>query len=409
MFFTLYHFRRKIFESLLGGILVLSSWEVAYHSRWAMPDTLQIQFAALTMMCVTFALNNKTEKSFQWLSLGTIGAACNCASKYHGGVFLLMTCLATFYLGKKQAIPTVVIFKKIFKLLILFSFSFFLLCPGILLQPLNFFDDLASRIVNYSLGHGGYTVQPFWEHGELLILYLSQVLFSSYSPIALFFFVFSFFGVYTSWKSDRWGTAILLSSPLIFFLYIITNKVMIVRNDLQIVPILAFLSAIGLGELREKISKRFFKISFEVLLGILLFFNIYWLYYTSETIAKSSEIDFIHNIESHLKTHSNQKFFLSHSVFKNLESHYPSNLSQAFPNIVTASQEADSYLFLLFEAFAANENDWVKLKANRQYIYQMVSGTYDVNLTYYPTWAASHKLMVISISQALEMGILQHQ
>ena len=70
---------RTRLEAFLAAAILALSWEVGYHSRWAAPDAVMMQFVVLGFLCLAAAA---VRKSNQWLHLGAVAVGLAADRKY---------------------------------------------------------------------------------------------------------------------------------------------------------------------------------------------------------------------------------------------------------------------------------------------------------------------------------------
>jgi len=386
---------RGVVEAAFGALLVASSWEVIYHSRWIAPDGIPMQCGALSMFLMYLAIRSK-RRPVLLLVCSAIACGFCCGSKYPGGVLILPLLVATHLVvrdkarieaGRGSACYWIV--------LCCFAASFLVTTPGALLEPSRFSGDLLYEMGHYGTGHGGYTATTRFEHFHLLAKYIALVAFSRYWPISLLVFVLACVGACDLIKRERALALWFLSAPAAYLAYfVLSSQVMMVRNYLLVFPFLAVLAAVGLrvvcGRSRVALPLKL------TILCMAIACNSTWAVSSAQTVARRQEVDHVANLRSHLADHPGRTYWLS--------GYLPPEIRQAdldAANLAATAAEAD---YVVFSPTAVQ--DWTRLIVNRFRLYNVISTTWEVNLDYYPTWEANFHLVAVDLAGARKMGLL---
>ena len=87
VYLAVWNWRKSWGESLLAASLLGFSWEMAYHARWFVPDSMMMQFAALMLMLLSYA-HTRPNPRF-WLKCAAAAAGLACGTKYTGAILLV--------------------------------------------------------------------------------------------------------------------------------------------------------------------------------------------------------------------------------------------------------------------------------------------------------------------------------
>jgi|GEM_PF-1754726 len=87
VYLAVWNWRKSWGESLLAAGLLGFSWEMAYHARWLVPDSMMMQFAALMLMLLSYAHTRPDPRFWMKCAAATVGLACG--TKYTGGILLV--------------------------------------------------------------------------------------------------------------------------------------------------------------------------------------------------------------------------------------------------------------------------------------------------------------------------------
>ena len=359
---------------LLAALLLYSSWEFAYHARWAAPDGLLAQFGILTILLVVLSIKGESGYGKAgWLALSAVAAGLACGAKYYGGMFLLPVWLGGLRLVQGQGWRRHGI--VLLGLSAVFGATFVLSTPGVLVEPLRAIKDIQFEINHYSGGHFGYTVFPGSQHLKLALSYLALAAFSPYTLPATAVFLLCLVGVYALIKQrDSWmEAAVFLVIPVLHLVYMSLQKVLFVRNYQVLLPFLAILAVRGVFFVWKTFlpNTRLARVTFAALVVLVLAANFAWQYNAALSIRNRELVELNMQLSKYLHDHPNTVFYTSPGAQKLLE-------KSSFPNLAAAPQEAESYIYLSEEI-----EDPL---SNRFGLYETPFGPYEVNFNYYPSW-----------------------
>ena len=122
----------------ISGAVVLSSFQIFYHSRWIAPDTLVMLAGAMTLAAALWAAR---DQQLLPLLLAAVGAGLATAAKYPGGCLLLLPLVAAV---PGPAAPT-----RAAGVLAVFAATYLFITPGTILVWERFSRDLLFVIHQY--------------------------------------------------------------------------------------------------------------------------------------------------------------------------------------------------------------------------------------------------------------------
>jgi len=377
-------------EALLAGTTLASSWELAYHARWPSPDPIMAMLAVATMLCVWRALDGG-RRSASWLQGAAILAGLACGTKYPGGLLLLPVLGAGALL---RHVPHPVTgepganTRLLAKLVAWFGVSFLASTPGAALEPWRFLADVRFEMNHYAQGHGGYTVVPFTEHGPRLLAYLGLSAFSRAWPLALMILFLAGWGAVRLVRVDRARALLFLVVPVADALYMIAQKVMIVRNALVLLPFLAVLAAHGFRALHTTLPHTLARRALAAAFAGTLIFNLVELEQTSQSIAQRKSIDHAADLARYLDAAPRRSIRLSPGAAALLG-------PRAHEIFALGGAQAAKFVLLTSEV-----KDWRRWPANRHGLYHLISGPLEVNFDYYPSWEGDPRLVAMPMEAA---------
>jgi len=393
--------KRSGWEGAFAAAVLLTSWEIAYHARWVAPDTLQMQFAALWLMLFAFALHSSS-RTLLWLRLAAAAAGLAGATKYQGGILLLPVLIHTFVVARAlfPARPVPAIAKELACIAGIFTVVFLVITPGVILEPMPFWQSVRTTGNIYASGHGGYTVDSVVQHGYRLLVYLSAVLTSHWPILAGVLSICAALGAVATGKKEPLTAALLLCAPFLYVCCVVVcSRIMIVRNYLLLAPFLAFFAARGAFHIGQLLGggvwlRRIVVTGFVVLFSI----NLIFLCFAARSIRKRGATRFGTDIIAYLNKHPGTQFLLSPKVAQAVASE-----GGSLPNATDNEDVAQQYMLFAGETPVAV---WMKWSCNRLGQYHLVSGPLEVNFDYYPTWEGESRVIELSMQRAREMHLV---
>lgn len=390
--------RKNWLEALLAACLLGLSWEVAYHSRWAVPDAVTMQFGALSAMCVFFAANHDDyDRKKAWLVLAAAAAGLTIGTKYSVALILAPIFIAAYYYSFKKDPPGKAAY-IFFKIILVSGIAYLATTPGTVLEPVKFFREVEIRRLDYFVnGHVGHTVSPGAGHLWLILIYFCMAVFSRYKEIAAFFFLLALIGAFALVKEEKKKAAIFLSFPVSYIVFLSCAKTMIVRNLLILVPFFAVLASRGFAFLRDgAFSKsRLLRRSFSVLVIAALAVNAVWLAGAAVSVKDRQRTNYTEKLASYLDRHNGTAFFISERVYEKLK-YFDTKIR---PNLKNDLSAADGAIFY------SSEVDWTQWTCNRFDYTWAWFGPYEVNFNYYPLWAGDNRIVVMSAASARKLRV----
>jgi Dolichyl-phosphate-mannose-protein mannosyltransferase len=398
VFLTVLFWRRSAAEAALAALLLLSSWELAYHARWVAPDGLLMSFGSLSMLLMVTSVGSLHPR--RWLFGAAVAVGAALASKYPGGIFLVPLLLAA-KMGRERDVRRI----DYLMLLAVVGAVFISTSPGIVLEPIAFIHDLSYVMNQYATVHGCYTVAPLGEHLRLMTEWLTMVSFSHWPPLACAVAALALVGAAELLWHDRRRALLLLSVPVLYLAYFSLQHVMIVRNLLVLLPLVAILSSHGAFAIFAELirpSERplarplqlFGCAALGLALSVILIANFVWLQHSAASIATRATIDRSTDIVNYVQRHARVTFFLTNAA----RAAIGDDSARRLANLRQTAGEAELIIFLSSEATRSAARSSAPA-ANRYGIYDLVSGPMEVNWDYYPTWPGDAR--VLSTSSAI--------
>lgn len=386
------YWRRNWVEALLACAILGLSWEYTYHLRWIAPDAIMAQFGVLVVLLVFIGRGSR--QPMRWLRVSAAAAGLACATKYPGGLLLLPVLLGALLLQPPLWTARL---RTLIESGLIAALSYLIVSPGSLLDLYNSIDHVRYEINHYATGHWGYTVEPFGQHLQRMLSYFAFALFSKYPIVATSFFISSIVGAYALLRENRSNAALFLCFPVVYILYLSTQKVMIVRNLLVVLPFLVILAAHGIAYLYSKYAfSPVLRTVFAGLVAGLLLINLSWQISATSSIVYKDTTNHIEQVRHYITQQSATTFWISEPVYQDL-----ARANQQPPSNVTDTMSTADVA--IFSSSEVGEYEW---QANR-YNYTLTwFGPYEVNFNYYPSWTGDKRIVVMPVRSALQLPSL---
>jgi 4-amino-4-deoxy-L-arabinose transferase-like glycosyltransferase len=379
----------RLWQAMLAASLLGLSWELAYHSRWLVTDTLLAQFSAL---CLLFLALYHRRGHMGWLWAAAIAVGFAAGTKYPGALLLGPVMLYAALRSPATLWQRIIRFLTVGVIAVA---SYLITTPGTVLDPINFADGFALAQAGYAKGHLGYTVPTGFPHLGFLLRYLALNLFSPYMPLAVVFFASAIAGGALSWREDR-----RLAAALIGFLVLYATvfcwryPVFIVRNYLLMAPFLALLSARGLAEPLLRLRWPAARLAVAIVICGALTANAAWLISAAESIRHRDDSAAAEKAIIYVRNHPHTRFRISPRIIA-----FAASRGLTLPaNIVPAN--ADEVVFFALSEGAPAVN-WL---VNDPWLTKAVFGPREVNFNYYSTWQGSDRVVVMTREKARASG-----
>jgi hypothetical protein len=380
VYLLVYWWRKSFVEATVAAAVLAASWEFGYHARWVVPDAVMAQFGILTMLCLYLALHG--QRWDFWIKTAAFLAGVTFATKYPGGL-IVVPVLAACFVQKGIHRPLYLL-----RVVLFFILGIYIVAPGLFWDVTTALDGITVEFVQYTYaGLRGYTVTPGLPHLVQMLVYLLGVAFSHYLPIALLLSVLFGVGVLRVTREKSAFGILMGGFALLYVLYFSTVTVMTVRNIMIILPIMAVFIARGAAGVWSWIPWRAGKYAGAVLLAGCLAVNLFWLVSASRTIGMGQR-EQAQQVVEYLQQHPGQRFWVSPRVLEMLDA-----ASEPAPkNIVADTGQADRFVFNTDDVSLKGITYW---DANHIDYTDFVTGPYEVNFDFYPTWSGRNRVVVM--------------
>ena len=357
----------------ISGAVVLSSFQVLYHSRWIAPDSLVMLACAMTLAAALQAARDQRRLP---LLLAAVAAGLATAAKYPGGCLLLLPLIAAARGPAVLARLTIV--------LAVFAATYLIITPGTIVDSARFVADVLFEIDHYNrLGHGGYTVEAGWPHLAGILDFVAFRLASPYPIVSVLVLTAAVAGGAVAWCVNRYAAVFLTAVPVLYIVYMATNRVLIVRNLLILVPFVAILVAVAVDKLARLFQSVTVRVAIPVAAATLLALNWPIFLHAAASMHDLDVESWRRSIATYVAEHPDRRFAVSPRVAALLfERPEARSAVTVYP-----PERSDAYIYVLGEHHARI--------ANRRNTYRVVAGPDDVDLDYYPTWLGLERIVVV--------------
>ena len=389
---------------LFAALTLITSPELIYHARWVAPDAILMFFlsCSLASQYQIFTAKRNRQRHF-WIVISSILAGLCVGAKYPGGL-IIFPLLIAIDLATKAEFEEPVKYSFGFLAigsLVISMITFVATTPGIILQPVYFISDVLFEIEHYKTGHGGYTVSPGPENLIKMLLYFIEVVPSKNVILSITASTFAFLGIIFVIKTKPKVAVWLLSLPVLYILYMMLQKVLIVRNYLLLFPIQSILISLGIymiGRIAwKKNASRFLILGFSFCLII----------YNLSAATTSSFSIFSHDaplpkeeLKRRIASSPDTMFYLSPACVGIIEK----DSIEQFANVTNSLKESERFIFVTNEV-----KNWALYKANERGRYHTIWAQMDeVNWDYYPTWQNRHRILEVASNDLELKSLMEH-
>jgi 4-amino-4-deoxy-L-arabinose transferase-like glycosyltransferase len=363
-------------------------WELQYHARFIAPDGVLVTCASLTLLLL--ALFQQRGRA-RWLWAAAAAAGLGAGTKYQGALLLIPVLLASVLFGREASRA-----KRVARVPLLGALAllvYLVTTPGTALDAAKWWEQFRFIERHYATGHDGHTVGAWFEHGRLYFQYFLLAQFSPARPIAVLLALAVVVGGWLCIRDDRRRGAVLLGFPLLYLLFTFSYRVLIVRNDLLLLPFFAVFFARALGELVAVAERRHraAPLALAVVLGAVAVAQGGWLVAAAWSIRTYTADAQVRDAIDHVARHSAQRFLLSPKVRARAEAQ-----GLSIPPNASSEGAADAVAFFA-RAEGPASTQWA---ANDPRLTEAVFGPREINFNYYPDWEGADRVVVMRWSKA---------
>ncbi len=386
----------------VAAAVLAFSWELGYQSRIIHPDGPTTQFVALTLLLAMLGFYKRRPFSpGVWFILAAAAAAIATATKYTAGISLLVVLILAYSIFREMMPKVRERVLWMLGLVVTYAAVFLIFVPGAIMENSIFVYQIIRDQQIYAAGYGLQTVGPGLDHLARIVSYLTQAAFSHYRLLATFVPALAIVGGYSLRKGKDHKDIFLLIAlagvPILYILFLATNRVLFVRNLIQLFPPIAVLAGFGFSWLGRRLDKPVWRAVLAGGLGILVATNIFWLSYTARTIQDRRSDRFATEALAAISAEEQQSVYVTPAARELLGNReLPAN----------ASTEFDPAVDLVLFAYRADtiderEGSW---PVNFVGAGPRIFGSHDINLDWYANWPGVERFVLAPVSIAWQDG-----
>jgi hypothetical protein len=370
--------------AIVSAMIAAGSFEYFYHAKFIAPDALM---ALCGIFAAAFAALAVATASRRRILLAAVFAGLTCAAKYPGGLFLLPVLLAVWLFDKTYS--QMERFKLALFCLLAFFLAFLVVTPGAVLLPINFIHDVDYQMSHYKfMGHGPNSVLTGLPHLAMMLEYFIYSALSPYAGINIALIACACLGMAFLWRASPRAFAVIASGPLIYVAYFTTQRVMIARNYLVVLPFLAVFAGCGLAGLAALTTKKIPRTAglaaacalvLAFVLAMAAGYRFIW--QTSWEMWQREALNPVAGLTAYLDANKSKTFYLSPKVRAMIDA--------SGYKTTTVHGAADGYVYYL------REDEGRRLR-NRHDLVLASFGARDINLNYYNDWIGHDRILVLN-------------
>jgi hypothetical protein len=381
------------------------SFEFHYHARIWSTDATMAQFALLSVLFALRYLESGRRRDFL---LAAVVAGIAAGTKFPGAMALAAGGTAALALELRARPPAerlralLAVTRSCLLGLLVLVVTFLLTTPGALVDGPMFRDHVAMELRHYRAeGSGGihepYGVDSGFDHFSRQVVYLAVQAFS-YAPAgALCLFAFALFGVLHTARRSVVEALVVFSVPALYVAYFSYQRLMAVRNFEVLLGFLAVAAGVGVHALWTSGIPRALRATLLGAAALALAWNVQFLVHADRSILARRELDWGAELRAFVAA-SRKPLFLAPRAreLAALDQHPGLDAKLAFE-----PREA-SYVVLMmpFDLTGLVRGPGFRpgnVLANWPRVYQpLEAGPWEVNFSYYPTWAGDPRPVVVT-------------
>lgn len=392
--------RRHLVAAAAAGFIALS-FEVATHSRWIAVDGPQVAVVALELWMIARALTSRTRlRAASSLLLASVaaGLALSCKAT---GLFALLPIFAS-PLIVRSTFPSRRERAALLATGVFLAFCVFvLLTPRAQLDPLRIFNTINLTRSDYGSSNHANAVSGPLEHAWRFGIWWVFFVGSPYRIAAAFFAVVSALGVWTLTRTRKklalaWG-----AFAVVLLALLISQRLLIVRNYLQLTPLYALAFAAGLITLSHRLRDRpFARSAGAALVALILCANGASLAHAAWTIRSTTQASILDDTVEHLRA-SSTDLRVSPRLFRAIGERLEETHACGAPD--ASAELVESRVAMYY-----HDHDAWSWTTNRVGFVERTFAPRITNFDFYSTWRGrfeEHRVVVLREENALEMEV----
>jgi len=387
VFWSLKNLRLNQYACLLGAATIPLSFQFWSMGRFIAPDILAVFFVSGVIF---FSIKFLKKYKKAYLFGATFFSVLACSTKYTAGIILMLPVILSFLYQKS--------FKNIFFIFFIFSTLFIILNPGIIVQPIKFFQEIFFvKQAYFKTGYGFLSVEPGVEH---FIKNIKYIIFRISSQNILISFLIFFISVIGFIKLEFYNKfkMILFIIILIYIAIISLSRVNNIRNLTILFPFISIFFASGINFITTRYQNFFIYKNFFLFIIISFFiFNSSKIYFSAVSLKFDQNDNYLKK-ELIQYLNDNSRVVINSSLLK----YIPDNIVKNKLTKINKSSEIfeeEKIIYLLssygFYYLEVDKKYHGKLVGNINQ-YNTIAGPKDIDLDYFPTWIGKKRVVETS-------------
>lgn len=378
------------------------SFEFHYHARQWAPDSPMAQFACLAVLLAHAYTHSGSKR--MWIA-AAIASGLAAGTKYPGALALAALGAAIAQVEFRKPIPRARAVLRAFSMglgaLAILVLVLLITTPGAIFDSDHLWKDIRIELRHYrgegmAGPHRPFDVEAGGDHLGRILAYLAAQSLSYRALGAAVLFAVACVGAAWMLRARRAAAWIVLSLPIGYVAYFSSQKLMSVRNLEVLLPSLAVLFGLGVGALIDARRLRPAAWLLCALAAVASLDALRFLAKADATILGRRDFDSVAAMRDFVEGHDGA-LFLAPSARSALASDSARWIEQG--RIVEDAAKAREALLTsedFFALLARPDLSLDRVRANWPAIYRpLPQGPFEVNLSYYPTWAGDPRPMVV--------------
>jgi hypothetical protein len=379
---------------MVVAVLLSSSFELMSHARFIAVDALMAACGAAALYAAAVAIyadsDDKRTRAVVWSGVAAgLAMGCKMTGIFVVGIMGLAALLAPLQSSGWLRVTRVLLGS------LAAVIAFIVTTPGVVLEPLRFVGAIAYETRNY---HDSpvvaYAVSGPFAALQTTLMWLSCYVLSPFFFPAVALFICSVLGFAVSVKKHPRFVLVCSVFTVVYLLFCVTSRQVIVRNALVLVPVVA----IGVGLLTDALRERGFLRAERLLVAAVLVFGVAswtWQGLRANRVKATTAETLLDDVVAWSRTESEVAWSPA------LRERLGERLSCRDEPVVASADMQFAFVALV----DAKHASW---RANRPNFVRRTFGSEEVNPVFYPTWHGRHeknRVAVVGSESAAELKL----
>ncbi|HWQ57281.1 MAG TPA: phospholipid carrier-dependent glycosyltransferase [Bryobacteraceae bacterium] len=386
---------RSPWAGLLGAGVLVSSWEFAYHARFAAVDIVLAMLLTLCVFLAVMVLETESPQRRRWLQTSSAVALGVAMGTKAGAMVGIVPLVLSVVLSSRVDRPLRLAL-RIFTVTSIALAVYILTTPGLFLDPVRVLNDWTREIGAYSRVSAGYTyyIGGYGTHAVSILRYLALSAMFPFIWVSVALFAAAIAGAGLLLAKSRSKFLVFVSFPVAYLLIIAGANLFIVRNYQVLLPFAATCAAFAIWKCLLMLrSYRFVFVACICAIATVCLSGIGFQVAQASTVRRIESEEAVLGLRAYLSAHPAQTVAFSSRLRKAVGAN--SSLDQV-----------ESPRYCAFYYNEADPYDYVVSKTPG--LFAAVFGSHEVNYDYYPTWGGQNfdtRILITKTADAARIGI----